>query len=933
MVGECMIFSIMEWLEENIARIIKDPGQLVTGSISRKPLQSKNTNTSTTISKAGSSRRTNTLSKREIDEIKSSHIKRASSSELQSSIKKRSKLPAWEKQQELVSIINSNKVTLITGETGSGKSTQCVQFILDHLNSQEDFQTNIVCTQPRRISTIGLAERVSEERVDRLGNETGYIIRGENKTNSKTRISFVTTGVLLRMLQSFLASGADNSSTNKSTVFDNLGYIFIDEVHERSVDGDFLLIILKKISSSFKNLKIVLMSATIDPEKFMNFFNSPLKHVHIEGRTFPIKDYYLDDILQELDYSFETYDGEIVKPSADSHFFKSGSLNYDLIARLALHIDEKLNKENNTGSILIFLPGIMEINQCLRTINKLFDQEGKQVMSLPLHSALTSNEQRRVFKFPPKNTRKIVISTNVAETSITIPDCVVVIDTGRSKTMFFDTKLNTTKLIENWCSQAEIGQRRGRSGRITNGNCYHLYTKETVESMLLQPIPEIKRTRLENLYLIVKAMGINKVEEFLNSGLDAPDQSSLVKSKKFLHDLGALIDDSLSSLGKYLSYLPTDPQSGKLLILGCIFGCLDICLTLAAISSTGSPFINSFDERDKIKQVQRTFAESNGDFIGMANAFTTYQEMKDNGANTKKFLSSNYLSYTTMNEISSTRSQYVSLLMDLGFVPLHYKRSGEQYQQLNRNCKNYPMIRSIITGAFYPQVARVQFPDPKFFKSAQGSVAIDPDAKKIRFWVRNEQYIEQLQSEKMTENEQLPASRVFIHPSSVIFNDSNSDFTVDEEFLSKISNEDGSIDYQQARELMNLKPQAPKSSASAQTLRSSFVVFRSSHHTSKLYVRDITPTSTFATLLFGGDINYNLTVDIMRGQTSPGIVLDSWLPIRTWCKNGVLIKRLRKLLDGLIEDKLSNPHYIDTEDLGANIDEDIFQIVEKVVCL
>ncbi|EGW31793.1 uncharacterized protein SPAPADRAFT_141206 [Spathaspora passalidarum NRRL Y-27907] len=908
-VGECMIFSIVEWLEDNISRIIKDPGQLVP-VITKKV---KTTANGKPVKKSHTRENKRSLSSKDLDDLKHEYSERQASSELKQSLAKRAKLPAWNKQQDLVSTITSNKVTLITGETGSGKSTQVVQFILDHLNAQGDFTTKIMCTQPRRISTIGLAERISEERVGKVGHETGYVIRGENRTNPKTRISFVTTGVLLRMLQSFLSGKAGNNN-----VFDELGYIFIDEVHERSVDGDFLLIILKKISNRFKNLKIVLMSATINIEKFVNFFSTPLQHIHIEGRTFPIKDYYLDGILDEIDYSIQNNDGEIIRPSADSHFFKTGTLNYDLIAKLTAHIDKKLSSENNNGSILIFMPGIMEINQTIRAINNVFESK---VLTLPLHSALTSNEQRRVFKTPPKGTRKVVVSTNVAETSITIPDCVVVIDTGRSKTMFFDAKLNTTKLIENWCSQAEISQRRGRSGRITNGNCYHLYTQTTVDAMIPQPIPEIKRTRLENLYLVVKAMGISKVEEFLQSGLDAPDQTSLATSRKFLHDLGALVDDKLSHLGEYLSYLPTDPASGKLLILGCIFGCVDVCLTLAAISSTGSPFINSFDNRDRIKQVQRRFSGDQGDLIAMVNAYSAFQEQREQGKNTKKFITDNFLSYTTLNDITSTRSQYVSLLKDLGFIPIHYK---PRESKLNRNENNSFIIRAIITGAFYPQVARVQYPDPKYFKSAQGSIAMDPDARSIKFWVRNEEYMKQMESDK--EVNELPASRVFIHPSSVIFNDNNSNFTVDEEFLAKVSNEDGTIDYQQARELMNLTPQV--STTSSQTLRSSFVAFRSSHHTTKLYVRDITPTTTLISLLFGGDIQYNLSDTT---TTTPGIVVDSWLPIRTWCKNAVLIKRLRRLLDGSIEEKLRNPQY-EMESMGANND-DVLKLIEKFVCV
>ncbi|CAI5758201.1 unnamed protein product [Candida verbasci] len=859
-IGECMIYAIIEWLEEHLLEIINNPGSLLLPS-------EKKVNTPIVQQEKQKKIKQKVIN---TEQIETSYKKRLPM--IEKTIETRSKLSAWSKKDQLVNIINSNKVTLITGETGSGKSTQVVQFILDYLNSQNDFKTTILCTQPRRISTIGLAERISEERSDKIGNETGYIIRGENRTTNVTRISFVTTGVLLRMIQSFISNG-DNQ------LFENLGYIFIDEVHERSIDCDFLLIILKMIMKKFP-VKIVLMSATIDDKKFKDFFNTPLQRLHIEGRTFPIKDYYLDAILKELDYSFETNDG-IVKPQADSHFFQNGNLNYDLIAQLTAHIDKKLTNESNLGSILIFLPGIMEINQAIKAVRKQVPNS----VTLPLHSALSSAEQKKVFK--SFNGRKIVVSTNVAETSITIPDCVTVIDSGRSKTMFFDTNLNTTKLIENWCSKAEIGQRRGRSGRVTNGNCYHLYTKETVEKMLPQPIPEIKRTKLENLYLVVKSMGISKVEQFLSSGLDAPDQTSLASAKKFLQDIGALENDKLSNLGKYISYLPTDPSSGKLLILGCIFGCLDFCLTLAAISSTGSPFLINFEERDKVKHVQRKFANGYGDFIGFANAYNEYVK---NG--TRKFLNDNYLSYTTINDIKSTKAQYLSLLQDLGFVD----------NNSNINNKNYSLIRAIISGSFYPQIARVQLPNPKFFKSAQGSIEIDPEAKSIKYWIRNEK------------EEELP-TRVFIHPSSVMFDNDNN--TLDESFSSKVSNEDGSIDYEN-RKLMDLTPQLQ---ISQQLIKDSFIAFRSSHHTTKLYVRDITPVNTISVLLFVGDISYDLSMD--KDQTSPGIILDNWLPIRTWCKNGVLIKKLKQLLDDFIDEKLSNP--------TKQVDENIISIIEKVI--
>lgn len=220
---------------------------------------------------------------------------------------------------------------------------------------------------------MSLADRISKERVDEVGSETGYIIRGENKTSSNTRITFATTGVLLRMLQ----------SSKKNGVLKNIGYILIDEVHERSVDADFLLILLKKMIKSMPKLKIILLSATISVDTFINFFEKPLTPLHIEGRTYPIQDFYLDSILAESEYKFQNSDGEFITPLADSHFYKSGNLNYELIAHVTRFIDKRLTQEaKQDGSILIFLPGVLEISSTIKEINKLSDNK---FMALPLH--------------------------------------------------------------------------------------------------------------------------------------------------------------------------------------------------------------------------------------------------------------------------------------------------------------------------------------------------------------------------------------------------------------------------------------------------------------------------------------------------------------------------------------------------------------------
>lgn len=880
--GMPYIYSSIDWLEQNILSVIKNPGPLYN------PIKKRSTS-SNEKKEVQKSARGNVIKGRKIDaaKVKDNYVNRVESKEFLQSVKNRSKLPAWNKKDEILKVINDNRVCLVTGETGSGKSTQIVQFVIDYLNDKQDYSTTIVCTQPRRISTIGLAERISEERADNCGKETGYIIRGENKTSDQTRISFVTTGVMLRMIQSVFGK-----STNETdSFFKNLGYIFIDEVHERSIDSDFLLIILKKIMKNYPRLKIVLMSATIDKNIFNNYFDSnAISHAHIEGRTFPIDDFYLNDVLDKTDYKINNsrnnyYDDDenldnLSRPSADSKYFQQGNINYDLISELIYKIDDDLTAKNDSGSILIFLPGVMETKKCLNNI------EDEGFWKLPLHSALSSQEQKRIFDNPPKGMRKIIASTNIAETSITIPDAVVVIDTGRVKSVQYDARSNNTKLVEIWASKAETKQRRGRAGRIRNGICYKMFTKDTESKMIAQPIPEIKRTRLESVYLVVKAIGVKDVYQFLQNGLDPPHRDNVENARRILNDVGALDhhDDELTSLGKYLSMLPTDLKSGKIMIFGCIFGCIESCITLAAIGVTGSPFSCKEENRSDMKRTQQEFAKDNGDMVAILNAFNKYKALP-NMRERRKFCTQNYLSWLRMNDIDSTRSQYLNNLKEIGFIPFNYdsRKVDKTHEKMNRNNDNISMVKSILTAASYPQIARVDLPDTKYAQSSGGAIALDPEFKKIKYWARNEKYRRYLDIgglENLKE-EIYPSNRIFMHPSSSMFvNDEKS------------------------------------------TSNPNFIVYNDSQETSKLYAHGITPSSTISVLLFGGSITYDLSTSITHLK-SKGIVMDNWLPIRTWCKNGVLIGKLRLLLDRIIQKKLDDPQ--------TSEGDDVLRVIEQLV--
>lgn len=903
LLGISYIYSLVDWLQENSGQIIENPGPLldapeISNSISDLEIDNK-----------GSSQRRFFKSNPDTKFIKNDYERRVKSAELKKSLQSRAKLPAWSEKENLLKVVNSNKVSLITGETGSGKSTQLVQFLLDDLYAKSDYKTQIFCTQPRRISAIGLAERVAEERASVCGEEVGYIIRGANKSNKNTKIKFLTTGILVKFLQ----NGDD---------FLNNYILVLDEVHERSMETDLIIILLKKLLHKYDNLRIVMMSATVDLSVFEKFFVG-LSSAHIKGRTFPIKDYYLDDVLEKTDFKIEV-NGEWVNAGANSKFFMTGNINYDLITSLVSKVHEDLVRESNTGSILIFLPGVAEINKCVRLLNQDFDAPS---VVLPLHSALSPQEQHRVFEsFAGK--RKIVVSTNIAETSITIDDCVVTIDSGRVKSMSYNSVDNTTRLVEIFESKAEAKQRRGRAGRVSNGVSYKLFTQETHDKMMDSPVPEIKRINLESLYLTVKSMGIKDVIAFLNTGMDPPPLNSLVKSEELLKCAG-LVDefDDLTELGKFISLLPIiDPKHGKLLIYSIIFGCTDFGILTASVMSVGTPFTKSFDSREDIKKILSKTKEL-GDLLSTVLIVDQYLKLKTSSEK-RQFMNNNFLSFTKINEIKSAKSQYLSILEDIGFLPLKYQ---EGQPHLNRNASNFNVIKSILTGSFYPQVARAQLPDKRYLNTSSGAVQVDPEAKATKYWIRNEQFISSLdkvEDDNEITSESLPATRAFIHPSSILFDTSSNSSPqsgLPEDLKSE--REDGLIEFEKLQQrsidfIPSLK------SAKNRALKSSFVIYNSSTVTSKLFLRDITPTTTLSTLLFGGPLSYDLS-SISSGKQSPGIVLDNWLPIKTWSKNAVLIKELRLLLDQVIKMKLEDPSYSSNKIEGKG--EDVLELIDLIL--
>ncbi|KAL4253594.1 hypothetical protein ABKN59_003415 [Abortiporus biennis] len=744
----------------------------------------------------------------------------------------RQKLPAFSFQTKFLEALQKNRCVVVVGQTGCGKTTQLPQFILDSLIlSNEGSKASIIVTQPRRLSAIGVATRVSAERLE--DGSVGYAIRGESKQSRRTKLLFCTTGVVLRRL-----SAGDNLSS--------VTHVVVDEVHERSVDGDILLLQLKEIMKQHKKLKVILMSATINHEIFVRYFNNaPL--LTIPGFTHPVDDIYLEDALPLIsyrptggkglkkmseeekhrmtqEYSTLGMDEECIKSLQT--IVRSDRIDFELIAAVVQHI---INNDSNPSGILIFLPGVQEIRQCIDTLRGI-----KGVKTFPLHANLSSDEQRVVFE--PLSLWKIIAATNVAETSITIDDVVYVIDCGRVKETQFNPETGLTQLVEQWVTRAAAKQRRGRAGRTRPGKCYKLYTRKQENTMHPFPIPEIKRVPLESISLNVKVM-YNDVKSFLSKAIDPPDLANIDHALEVLEEIGAISEGNVTPLGQHLSTLPLDLRLGKMLILASIFQCLDPVLTVAACLSCKPLFTSPMEKREEANRARESFLSGNSDLLTDAQAYNEVYKRKNDGASNsaiRMFCEDNFISPSTIRDITSLRNDLFSSLISLNFVP---SNTNPTSPNLNTHSTNLNLIKAIILGGLWPRVAKVSLPRSaiKFDKIQAGTIQRENTAKEYKFFdIKN------------------PGSggsgRVFLHPASVLFGSS--------------------------------------------VWKSPFVAYFQKQMTSKVFLRDVTEVPMYALLLFGGPVSVNH----IGGGLTIG-TKNTFIKLKAWPRIGVLVNQLRRLLD------------------------------------
>ncbi|KAI0376887.1 P-loop containing nucleoside triphosphate hydrolase protein [Hypomontagnella monticulosa] len=669
---------------------------------------------------------------------------KSSTPKFQTMLRSRMQLPMWHFREQVLSAVEREQVVIICGETGCGKSTQVPSFLLEHQLAMGR-PCKIYCTEPRRISAISLARRVSEELGEGRGDLgtsrslVGYSIRLESNTSKETRLVYATTGIVMRMLEG-------------SNELREITHLVLDEVHERSIDSDFLLIVLKKLLIRRKDLKVVLMSATVDAERFSNYLGrAPV--LNVPGRTFPVQVKYLEDALEATGYvpdqlsheKMTDLDDDPAEMDADDSGSTTAAakelrqysartrntlsqldeyqIEFDLIVRLIGQIAVDPTYVNYSKAILVFLPGIAEI----RTLNdsllgEPFFQRDWEIF--PLHSTIATEDQERAFLVPPEGVRKIVLATNIAETGITIPDVTCVIDTGKHREMRFDERRQLSRLIDTFISRANAKQRRGRAGRVQEGLCFHLFTKYRHDHLMSdQQTPEMLRLSLQDLAIRVKICKIGGIEETLGEALDAPSAKNIRRAIDALVDVRALTNtEELTPLGHQLARLPLDVFLGKLILQGTVFKCLDMAITAAAILSSKSPFTASFGQRSQADQARKAFRRGDSDLLTVYNAYLGWKKVCQTSNAEFQYCKKNFLSPQTLSNIEDLKGQLLVSLADSGFLQLtdeerrtlnrlRYssgRRRQQQFyelpQRVNINSDNDVITASVIAWSFYPKL-------------------------------------------------------------------------------------------------------------------------------------------------------------------------------------------------------------------------------------
>ncbi|XP_063795837.1 ATP-dependent RNA helicase A protein-like isoform X2 [Pseudophryne corroboree] len=555
---------------------------------------------------------------------------------LQQIYSERESLPVKRFGAEILDAIRNHSVVIIQGATGCGKTTQVPQYILDeYIRNGRAAQCNIVVTQPRRISAVTVAERVAFERGEDVGKSCGFSVRFESiLPRPHASVLFCTVGVLLRKLESGIRG---------------ISHVIVDEIHERDTNTDFLLVVLRDVIQAFPDIRVILMSATIDTSVFCEyFFNCPIIEVH--GRTFPVQEYYLEDCIEitkftlpprmkkRKDKNEEGGDSDKIncnlmcsddyRPETKRTMSKLSEKEtpIELIEALLKYIETL----NVPGAVLVFLPCGNLIDTMQKHLEMIPHFGSHRYQILPLHSHMPREEQRKVFVPAPDGIIKVILSTNIAETSITINNIVYVIDSCMQKVKQFTAHNNMTNYATVWASKSNLEQRKGRAGRVWPGFCFHLCSRARYERLEPHFTPEILRTPLHEVSLNIKLLRLGDIGQFLSKAIEPPPLDAVKEAERTLRELNALdANDEPTPLGRILAKLPIEPRLGKMMIMGCILHVGDAVCTISAATCFPEPFIS---ESRGLGDVHRNYAGNRfSDHVALLSVFQAWDDARKGG--------------------------------------------------------------------------------------------------------------------------------------------------------------------------------------------------------------------------------------------------------------------------------------------------------------
>ncbi|KAL7948661.1 P-loop containing nucleoside triphosphate hydrolase protein [Trichoderma barbatum] len=525
----------------------------------------------------------------------------------------RETLPVFAFRSQLIKAVHENQILIVVGETGSGKTTQLTQYLAEGGFADSGI---IGCTQPRRVAAMSVAKRVAEEVGCKLGEEVGYNVRFDDCTSPATRIKYMTDGMLQREIL------MDPDMKRYSC-------IMLDEAHERTISTDVLFALLKKALKRRPDLKVIVTSATLDADKFSAYFNEcPI--FTIPGRTFPV----------EILYSRE--------PESDY-------LDAALVTVMQIHLTEP------KGDILLFLTGQEEIDTSCEILYERMKALGPSVpdlLILPVYAQLPSEMQSRIFEPAPAGSRKVVIATNIAETSITIDEIYYVVDPGFVKQNAYDPKLGMDSLVVTPISQAQANQRAGRAGRTGPGKCFRLYTEAAYQSeMLPTTIPEIQRQNLAHTILMLKAMGINDLLHF--DFMDPPPINTMLTALEELYALSALDDEGLlTRLGRKMADFPMEPSLAKVLIAAVDHRCSDEMLSIVAMLNLPNVFYRPKEKQSQADQKKSKFHDAHGDHLTLLNVYNAWKH----SGYSSPWCFENFIQARSMRRAKDVRDQLVKIM-------------------------------------------------------------------------------------------------------------------------------------------------------------------------------------------------------------------------------------------------------------------------------